>query len=217
MGTKMITVVPSIMSYDHCDLLQGVHIAENYNVKRLHVDIMDGVFVKNISFGPQLVHDLHQDTSLKLDVHLMLQHPEYFVEQFIEYGADSIAIHQESSGNIAKILSNIKAHHCACALAINPGTIPITNLISLVDYILVMGVHPGFSGQKFIPDTMNTIKKLVEYRQKNELNYQIAVDGGVTDELAIQLAEIGVDTIVSGNSFFRSPQKFMQSLQQFLK
>ncbi len=215
--SAMVAIVPSILSYDQCELLRGVRIAEECGAQRLHIDIMDGVFVDNISFGPQIVHDLRRHTSLKLDVHLMLQQPVRFIERFIEAGADNIAIHQESSGEIIDLLSIIRQNHRTCALAINPGTSPMEELLPIVDEVVVMGVHPGFGGQKFIPETMNTITSLVEYRKNNGLNYQIAVDGGVTIGLAPQLAEIGTDIIISGNSFFRAPQQFVHSLRRYLE
>ncbi len=212
----MLTIVPSILSCDHCNILHGVQIAESYGIERLHVDIMDGEFVDNISFGPQLVKDLRKHTKLELDIHLMLKHPEKFIDRFIASGVNSIAIHQESSGNIASMLSSIRSKGCSNAIAINPDTLPDSNLLPLVDYVLIMGVYPGFGSQKFIPDTIKTIEQLINHRQNSNLSYQIAIDGGITSELAKQLARIGVNIIISGHAFFQSPQRFINEMRSFL-
>lgn len=208
----MLTIAPSILSCDHCELLSGVRTAEEFGLARLHVDIMDGIFVPNISFGPQLVNDLRKHTSLKLDVHLMLQHPENFVEKFINFGADSVAIHQESSGDIGGILSFIRSKNRQATVAINPETSPREEFLYQVDCILVMGVHPGFSGQKFLPQTVQTVEKLAKFRDVHGLCFSIAVDGGVTIELIDELADSGADVLISGNSFFKSPLKFIEKV-----
>lgn len=207
-----IIVAPSILAYDNCNLLQGIRLIESLEVKWLHVDIMDGHFVNNISFGPKLITDLRKHTQLFLDVHLMLRHPENFIEKFIKSGANAITIHQEATCNFTKILSSIKKHNCLCGLAINPKTQPNFELLKFVDFVLVMGVYPGFCGQKFISHTLNTIEQLSHFREKNKLQYKISVDGGITSSLVPKLITYGIDIIVSGSNFFKAPEDFIRML-----
>ncbi len=203
---------PSLLACDHCQLLHGVKLSEAYKLQRLHIDIMDGHFVKNISFGPQLVRDLRKHTSLYLDIHLMLTDPYNFVANFIDAGANSIIIHQESNGNIIELLSYVSNHQCLNGIAINPKTHPDFTLLPLVNFVLVMGVYPGFGNQKFITETLDTIKALVQYRQNNNLSYKIMIDGGITITLAKELLKEGIDIIISGSAFFTEPENFITSL-----
>lgn len=207
-GSAMPAIIPSILAYDHSDLLGGVRIAEKFGARSIHLDIMDGVFVPNISFGPQLVRDLRKHTALKLDVHLMVKYPEIFIERLINYGADSIAVHQEADCDISEIFSYIRTNNRECGLAINPGTVPNFELLFSANIALVMGVHPGFGGQKFLQETISTIKLLTDAR--SEHMFDIIVDGGITIELARKLIDLGVDGLVSGYSFFKSPEQFVQ-------
>jgi ribulose-phosphate 3-epimerase len=202
-------LAPSILSYDNCDLGGGVKIIESSGAPWIHVDVMDGNFVDNISFGPKLVADLRKHTELFLDVHLMLRHPERYIVRFVQAGCNAITIHQESSCcNVGELLQTIKRQGCLCGLAINPKTAPDFSLVRDADIILVMGVIPGFGGQHFIPETDDKVLELQNYRNGSGLRYRISVDGGINANIARKLAAFGTDIIVSGSAFFENPSAF---------
>jgi ribulose-phosphate 3-epimerase len=169
---------------------------------------MDGSFVDNISFGPKLVTDLRKHTKLFIDVHLMLEHPERYINRFIAAGCNAITIHQESSCNVNEQLRIIKGHGCLCGLAINPQTAPDFALIERADIVLVMAVTPGFGGQTFIPAASGKVSELHSHRRDSGLGYKISVDGGINASIAAELIALGADIIVSGSAFFDAPSSF---------
>jgi ribulose-phosphate 3-epimerase len=201
-------VAPSILAYDGCDLAGGVEIIKNSGAEWIHVDAMDGHFVDNISFGPKLVSDLRRRTDLFLDVHLMLEHPDRFVERFARAGANAITIHQEAACDAEEQLRIIG--RCGCLRGISSGPLVALNfeLVRHVDIVLVMGVFPGSCGQKFIPEVRDKILQLRNFRDSNGLGYKISIDGGVNAEIARDLISIGADIIVSGSAFFSDPHAF---------
>ncbi|MDR3273771.1 MAG: ribulose-phosphate 3-epimerase [Puniceicoccales bacterium] len=203
-----VVLAPSILSYDSCDLVGGVKIIESSGARWIHVDVMDGHFVDNISFGPKLVSDLRKHTNLFLDVHLMLEYPNKYAKRFIQAGADAITIHQEANCDVRGQLRIIKEHGCLCGLAVNPETVPNFELVRLADIVLAMGVFPGFGGQKFMPEVCSKISLLHNFRSSNKLSYKISVDGGINADIAKDLASIGMDIIVSGSAFFSDPRTF---------
>jgi ribulose-phosphate 3-epimerase len=209
-----ITVAPSILAGDLADLRSGLIRIQKSGARWLHIDVMDGHFVSNLSFGPQAVQALAaHKRDLFFDVHLMLDHPEHFVEKFAEAGADLISIHRESSCDITKTLQAIRALGRQVGLAINPETAveKIFPHLDFVDLVLVMGVHPGFCGQNFIE---SSLEKIAIIRQKNPA-IKIEIDGGVhlgNTRLCIQK---GADILVAGSSFFRAmdSEKFIQQIE----
>lgn len=211
-------LAPSILAANHANLAEGARLVESLSQQWLHVDIMDGHFVPNITFGPQTVADLRKETELFLDVHLMLDNPSQFVEPFAKAGADLISIHVEPEYDIQDTLARIRDLGVRPAIVVNPKTsfeaaIPF---LDQVDLFLLMTVQPGFGGQSFQMPVLDKIRKAYEYRQKHNLNFRIEVDGGIDLETVIDAYEAGADTLVSGSSFFKYPDKaeFINSFKQ---
>ena len=203
---------PSILAYDHCDLCNGLKEIENFGAKFVHVDVMDGTFVPNIAFGQGVVGSLRKRTDLILDVHLMVSAPFNLVESFVRAGSDVITVHVESEGNISKTLKLIRSYGGKTGIAVKPNTPleKISEYLSNVDIVLVMGVEPGMCGQKFLPNTLDRIKRLASIRETNNLDYEISVDGGINATNAKLVIDSGADIIVSGSSFFQKKEKFLE-------
>jgi ribulose-phosphate 3-epimerase len=170
----------------------------------IHVDIMDGHFVPNLSIGPPVVKSLRKATRLPLDCHLMIDNPDQYIGDFAEAGADWISVHQEACRHLNRTLTLIKSHGCRAGVVINPAT-PVDTLsevLDIVDYVLVMSVNPGFGGQKFIPETLKKIRKLAEIRAEQGYGYRIEVDGGVAMETVAEVVRAGAEVLVAGSAVF---------------
>ncbi|MFC1725255.1 ribulose-phosphate 3-epimerase [candidate division KSB1 bacterium] len=207
MKNKKIKIAPSILACDLTKLASQIKEAEEGSADLFHIDIMDGQFVPNITFGPHLTADINKITDLPLDVHLMIINPGNFIENFIDSGADNLTLHIESTVHVHRHLEKIKTMGATAGISLNPGT-PISSIIEIldiVDLVLVMSVNPGFGGQKFIKSSLEKIKKLNEIRIENNYSFQIEVDGGVSENNAESLVSSGVDILVAGNSIFKSP------------
>ena len=199
-------IAPSILSADFANLAKDIEVVEQYGVDYIHVDVMDGQFVPNITFGPSMVTSLKQVTQLPLDVHLMIVEPERFILDFAKAGADIISIHVESTPHIHRALQMIQQAGVKAGVVVNPGT-PITMIepvLSMVDLVLVMTVNPGFGGQQFIPETLNKIEKLKVLRETNGYNYEIEVDGGITLDTAQLCRDAGAEVFVAGSYIYNS-------------
>src|SRR5437016_6122609 len=182
--SRLIEIAPSILSADFARLGEEVRAAAEGGASVLHVDVMDGHFVPNITIGPPVVASLRKVTELPLDVHLMIENADRYVGAFIEAGADWVSVHQEACVHLHRTLGLIRSKGALAGAVLNPAT-PVETLIDvldMVDYVLIMSVNPGFGGQKFIPGALAKIKKLVALRAARGLNYRIEVDGGVTLE-----------------------------------
>jgi ribulose-phosphate 3-epimerase len=176
----LIELAPSILSADFARLGEQVRAACDGGAGVVHVDIMDGHFVPNLTIGPPVVKSLRQVTKLPLDCHLMIENPDDFIPAFAAAGADWISVHQEACRHLNRTLHLIKSHDCRAGVVINPAT-PVDTLaevLDIVDYVLVMSVNPGFGGQKFIPAALHKIRGLAELRSQRGRNYRIEVDGG---------------------------------------
>src|SRR6202795_3426004 len=174
----MVELLPSILSADFAHLADEVAAAERGGGTVIHVDIMDGHFVPNITIGPPVGASLRKATKLPLDCHLMIENPDQFIPAFAEAGADWISVHQEACRHLDRTVNLIKSSNCLAGAVINPAT-PVDALaevLDLVDYVLVMSVNPGFGGQKFIPGTLHKMRRLAEIRNQRGLNYRIEVD-----------------------------------------
>ena len=200
----MIELAPSILSADFARLAEEVRAASEGGGSVIHVDIMDGHFVPNLTIGPPVVRSLRKATKLPLDCHLMIEHPDQFIPDFAAAGADWISVHQEACRHLNRTLHLIKSHDCLAGVVINPGT-PVDTLsevLDIVDYVLVMSVNPGFGAQKFIPSTLHKMRRLAEIRSERNLSYRIEVDGGVAPETVADVVRAGAEILVAGNAVF---------------
>jgi ribulose-phosphate 3-epimerase len=212
----LIELAPSILSADFARLGEQVRAACQGGASAIHVDIMDGHFVPNLTIGPPVVKSLRQVTKLPLDCHLMIENADEFIPAFAEAGADWISVHQEACRHLNRTLHLIKSHHCLAGVVINPST-PVDTLVEvldIVDYVLVMSVNPGFGGQKFIPGVLHKMRQLAEVRSQRGLAYRIEVDGGVAHDTVAEVVRAGGEILVAGNAVFGSgdPTKNAEAL-----
>lgn len=193
---------PSLLSADFTHLAEAVEVMEKNNVPYLHVDVMDGVFVPNISIGVPVVKSLRKITDLVLDVHLMIIDPERYIEAFANAGADIINIHYEACRKCKDTLIKIRQLGKSPAITIKPKTDwkEIIDLLPYVDMVLVMSVEPGFGGQKFIESTLENVKGLADYKKENNMNFDIEIDGGVNADNLHRPLEAGANIIVAGSA-----------------
>ncbi len=200
----MIELAFSILASDFAHLADEVALAERGGGSIVHVDIMDGHFVPNITFGPPMVKALRPVTKLPLDCHLMIENPDQFIPEFAEAGADFCSVHQEACRHLYRTLQLIEQHGMQPAVVINPAT-PVetlTEVLPIVHHVLVMSVNPGFGGQKFLPLALGKIARLREMRAEMGLNFRIEVDGGVAHDTVAQVVEAGADMLVAGSAVF---------------
>jgi ribulose-phosphate 3-epimerase len=200
----LIELAPSILSADFARLGEQVQAAAEGGAAVIHVDIMDGHFVPNLTIGPPVVKSLRKATDLPLDCHLMIENPDEFIPAFADAGADWMSVHQEAVRHLNRTLHLIKSHHCQAGVVINPAT-PVETLsevLDIVDYVLVMSVNPGFGAQQFIPSTLHKMRRLAELRKERDLTYRIEVDGGVSLDTVADVVRHGAEILVAGNAVF---------------
>jgi ribulose-phosphate 3-epimerase len=200
----LIELAPSILSADFARLGDDARAALEAGAQLLHVDVMDGHFVPNITIGPPVVASLRKAVNAPLDVHLMIENPGEFIPAFVDAGADWISVHQEACIHLNRTLELVKSHDLKAGVVINPAT-PVQTLgevLDIVDYILVMSVNPGFGGQKFIPGALEKVRKLATMRTAKGLNYRIEIDGGVSLNNAAEIVRAGAEILVAGNAVF---------------
>jgi ribulose-phosphate 3-epimerase len=199
-----IELAPSILSSNFAQLGTEVHAAIEGGGSILHVDVMDGHFVPNLTLGPPVVRSLRKVTQVPLDCHLMIENPDLFIPDFAEAGADWISVHQEACVHLDRTLHLIAAHGCKPGVVINPAT-PVemlTEVLDLVHHVLVMSVNPGFGGQKFIPNSLNKIASLARMRAERKLEFRIEVDGGIDLSTVSDVVKAGAEVLVAGNAVF---------------
>jgi len=199
-------IAPSILSADFTNLAQQIRMVEIGGADWIHCDVMDGHFVPNITFGPTLVKAAHKVTKLPIDVHLMIENPDKYLEDFIEAGASYVSVHVEEVVHLNRTISRIKELGAKAGVVINPAT-PVSSIIDVVEYIdllLIMTVNPGFGGQKFIPNSIRRIKEAVTLRNEVNANFLIEIDGGVNVETAKTAFEAGAEVFVAGSSIFKA-------------
>jgi len=203
----MIEVLPSILSADFARLGEDVAKVEKAGCSILHVDVMDGHFVPNLSIGLPVVESLRKATKLKLDVHLMISDPDHYSPAFVQAGADHILVHQEACTHLDRTLRLIKSEGAKTGVVLNPAT-PVATLfevLDIVDIVLIMSVNPGFGGQHFIPNALNKVRALAARRKELGLNFVIEIDGGVALDNAADITRAGVEWLVAGSSVFHTP------------
>ena len=203
-----IIIAPSILAADFSRLAEEIHRVEAAGADWIHCDIMDGHFVDNISFGPDVVRLVRKETSLPLDVHLMIEHADHYVPRFVKAGANSITVHvePEAKHDVLETLRKIRDAGCRVGLTLNPET-PIELIepfLDKFDMLLVMTVHPGFGGQPFRADQMEKVRRAAKWNQSREHKIDIEVDGGINPETARISIENGANVLVAGTSIFRS-------------
>ena len=202
----MIKLAPSILSADFARLLEDVKKVENAGCEYLHIDVMDGHFVPNITLGPGIVKSLRKDVDMVFDAHLMIENPDNYIKQFVDAGCDIIVVHQEACRHLHRTIQNIKSHGIKAGVALNPAT-PIDTIkyvLQDVDMVLLMSVNPGFGGQSYIPVVTEKIKELKSLIDEMGLDIDIEVDGGVKPSNISEVVNAGANVIVAGSAIFNT-------------
>ena len=214
----MVELAPSILSADFARLGEQAQAAVQGGATLLHVDVMDGHFVPNITIGPPVVASLRKATEVPLDVHLMIENPDFYIPAFVDAGADWISVHLEACRHLHRTLALIRSRGARAGAVLNPAT-PVETLsevLDMVDFVLVMSVNPGFGGQKFIPGSLDKIRKLVTTRQSRGLGFRIEVDGGVARDTITEIVRAGAEVLVAGNAVFGKGEP-AENVRQLLK
>ncbi len=212
----MIKLAPSILSANFARLAEQIDEVARAGADYIHVDVMDGHFVPNISIGAPVVASIRAATSLPLDVHLMIEHPERYVSQFVQAGADIITVHVEATPHLQATVRAIKESGARAGVSINPPTpiVAVEEFLRHVDLVLVMSVNPGFGGQPFIPETLPRIARVRKIIDDRGLRAELEVDGGINPDNAADVVRAGADVLVAGNSIFGAQEGISGAMQR---
>ena len=219
MGNSKVKLAPSILSADFARLAEQVAEATRAGADYIHIDVMDGHFVPNISIGIPIVASLRPQTNLPLDVHLMIQHPEQYVSQFAASGADIITVHVEACSSLHRLIHSIKELNVKAGIALNPATTltSIEEILPYLDLVLIMSVEPGYGGQSFIQSSLDKISRLRKMLDNKKLNAELEVDGGITIDNAPGIVKAGASVLAIGSSIFNAKKGISQTMQMFRK
>jgi ribulose-phosphate 3-epimerase len=219
MAGSTVKLAPSILAADFARLGEQVAEAERAGADRIHVDVMDGHFVPNLTMGPQVVRALRPVTRLPLEVHLMIEEPDRFLEAFAEAGADSLLVHQEGAVHLNRTVQQIKKLGKRAGVVINPATpaVLLLEILPDVDLVLVMTVNPGFGGQEFIPGTLPKIQQLRRNLDETRPDCELEVDGGIEPHTAAQVVAAGARILVAGSAIFRAPEGIAAAMERLRK
>ena len=217
----MVEILPSILAADFAHLGEQIAALEAAGCRMIHLDVMDGHFVPNLTIGPPVVESLRKITKMTFDVHLMITDPDRYAPVFIQAGADQVLVHQETCPHLDRTLRMIQSEGARAGVVINPAT-PVATLeevLDVADYVLVMSVNPGFGGQRFIPNALEKVKQLGRRKRERGLQFPLEIDGGVTKENVADVAHAGVEWIVTGSSVFHTvnPAAAFQEMQQLAR
>lgn len=214
-----VKLAPSILSADFARLAEQVAEATRAGADYIHIDVMDGHFVPNISIGIPIVASLRPQTNLPLDVHLMIQHPEQYVSQFADSGADIITVHVEACSSLHRLIHSIKELNVKVGIALNPATTltSIEEILPYLDLVLIMSVEPGYGGQSFIQSSLDKISRLRKMLDNKKLNAELEVDGGITIDNAPGIVKAGANVLAIGSSIFNAKKGISQTMQMFRK
>ena len=217
----MAEILPSILSADFARLGEDIAKVERAGISILHLDVMDGHFVPNLTIGPPVVKSIRKITRLTLDVHLMIRDPDRYAPIFIEAGADQVSVHQEVCPHLDRTLRMIQSEGAKAGIVLNPST-PVSTLadvLDVADYVLVMSVNPGFGGQRFIPNALRKVRTLDAWRKESGLQLSIEIDGGINMENLGDAVRAGVDWVVAGSLIFHSedPEATVRHMQQIAR
>ena len=203
---KKIQISPSILSADFSQLGNEIKRLEEGGADMIHVDVMDGHFVPNLTIGPPVIKALRKQCSIKFDVHLMISPVHKYIEAYADAGADIITIHPEATENLEESISKIKSLNKKVGVSLNPESKLdlITNYLDKIDLVLIMSVNPGFGGQKFMPEVLNKVRQLKEIKNKKNMNFDIEIDGGINFDNCQSAIEAGANILVSGTTVFKS-------------
>jgi ribulose-phosphate 3-epimerase len=217
----MVEILPSILAADFARLGEQIATVETAGCRMLHLDVMDGQFVPNLTIGPPVVASIRKFTRVTLDVHLMIQDPDKFAPIFIEAGADQVSVHQEACKNLDRTLRMVRSEGAKAGVVINPATptSALDEVLDIVDYVLVMSVNPGFGGQTFLPNSLHKVRQLARTRKERGLQFTIEIDGGVGKENVGAVVDAGVEWVVAGSSIFHTvnPAAAFEEMRQLAR
>lgn len=215
----MVEIAPSLLSANFLCLEKDIRSVINAGISMLHIDVMDGHFVPNITVGPKIVEDIKKEFTLPLDVHLMISKPEEYIEDFISAGADFVTVHSETCVHLDRTIDKIKSYGIKAGVSLNPATPPdlVYWISDKIDLVLVMSVNPGFGGQTFIESSLTKIRKLKKLREELSATWKIQVDGGINLSTSPRVIEAGADILVAGSAIFKGeagPEEIIKAMKK---